>query len=84
MDLKQKITYNHIIQNKFNAFENVQKIFIGKRKCTNYEKNINNQLSTFKAFGFNSSLKMQFLHSHVKIFPDNVAAVTDLNVKKIH
>lgn len=84
MDLKQKINYNLIIQHKFNAFENVQKFFKGKRKCTNYEKIsiINSQ--HLKHLDFNLSLKMQFLHSHVKIFPDNMAAVTDLNVKKIH
>lgn len=42
------------------------------RNYPNYAKTAENQHSTFKALGYNLSLKLHFLHSHLEIFPDNM------------
>lgn len=88
---KTKI-YDFIIENKLNSFEkiawnafkNVCKIFLGWRKCLNYEDIAENHFSTFKVLVCYVSLKEHFLHSQVKIFPDNMVAVTDEHKEKFY
>ena len=58
--------------------------FLGNRKAKNYKEIVNRMLTAFQAQGFNMSLEIHFLHSHVDYFPENLGAYSEEQGEKFH
>jgi hypothetical protein len=50
------------------AFKNAMKSFLGKHKAENYHEIVSDLLTAYKAMGYNMSLKVHFLDSHLDFF----------------
>ncbi|UYV79402.1 hypothetical protein LAZ67_17002480 [Cordylochernes scorpioides] len=50
--------------------KNVRKNFLGNVKAENYSDSVNELLLSYKALGYNMSLKIHFLHSSLDLFPE--------------
>jgi hypothetical protein len=59
-------------------------IFWGKNRADNYKRFIDNLLQAYQNLGCNMSLKIQFLHSHLDFFPDNLGHVSDKHGERFH
>ena len=59
------------------AFVAVMANFLGNKKADNYETLVANMLSAFCDLGYNMSVKLHYLYSHLDRLPDNLAAVSD-------
>ncbi|UYV80326.1 hypothetical protein LAZ67_18002425 [Cordylochernes scorpioides] len=68
----------------WNSFRNVCKNFLGSVKVENYRDIVNDLLLSYKALGYNMSLKIHFLHSHLDFFPENLGAVSDEHGERFH
>lgn len=68
----------------FKAFEQVVQNFLGKNKSANYEQIVKKLLTTYSKIKCNMSLKLHFLESHINIFPDNLAELSDEHGEKFH
>ncbi|UYV81545.1 hypothetical protein LAZ67_20001494 [Cordylochernes scorpioides] len=75
---------NEVEAAAWNSFRNVCKNFLGSVKVENYQDIVNDLLLSYKALGCNMSLKIQFLHSHLDFFPDNLGAVSDEHGERFH
>ncbi|UYV81282.1 hypothetical protein LAZ67_20000646 [Cordylochernes scorpioides] len=75
---------NEVEAAAWNSFRNVCKNFLGSVKVENYRDIVNDLLLSYKALGFNMSLKIHFLHSHLDFFPDNLGAVSDEHGERFH
>ncbi|UYV72105.1 hypothetical protein LAZ67_9001826 [Cordylochernes scorpioides] len=53
-------------------------------KVENYRDIVNDLLISYKALGFNMSLKIHFLHSHLDFLPDNLGVVSDEHGERFH
>ena len=54
------------------AFANVVKFFLGKTKAPNYKELVETLLTSFHQLNANISIKLQFLHSHLSRFSENL------------
>ncbi|UYV72794.1 hypothetical protein LAZ67_10000749 [Cordylochernes scorpioides] len=68
----------------WNSFRNVCKNFFGIVKVENSRDIVNDLLLSNKALGCKMFLKIHFLHSHLKFFPDNLGAVSDERGERFH
>ena len=59
---------NSIEERTWKAFEKVYRNFLDNEKTENYSEIVQNLISTYSAVGFNTSLKLHFLHSYLDIF----------------
>ncbi|UYV82854.1 hypothetical protein LAZ67_22001095 [Cordylochernes scorpioides] len=75
---------NEVEAAALNSFRNVCKHFLGSVKVENYRDIVIDLLLSYKALGSNMSLKIQFLHSHLDFFPDNLGAVSDEHGERFH
>ena len=66
------------------AFVLVVKNFLGNKKTSNYEELINNMIYAFKNLGYNMSIKMHYLFSHIDRFPENLGAMSDEQGERFH
>ena len=57
---------------------------MGNRKYENYVLTVNYLLKSYKNMGYKLSLKMQFLHSHLDFFPENLGAVSNEQSERYH
>jgi hypothetical protein len=69
---------------KFSAFKNVTKTFLGNHKAENYHEIVSDLLTAYKAMGCNMSLKVHFLDCHLDFFPENLGAVSDQHGERFH
>ena len=58
--------------------------FLGNNKAENYADLVNNMLTTFKNLGYNLSVKMHYMFSHIDHFPDNLGSMTDEQGKEMY
>jgi hypothetical protein len=58
--------------------------FLGNHKAENYHEIVSDLLIAYKAMGYNMSLKVHFLDSHVYFFPENLGAVSDEHGERFH
>ncbi|UYV64310.1 hypothetical protein LAZ67_3000253 [Cordylochernes scorpioides] len=79
-----KNSLNEVEAAAWNSFGKVCKIFLGSVKVENYRDIVNDLLLSYKALGFNMSLKIHFLRSHLDFFPDNLGAVSDEHGERFH
>jgi len=66
------------------AFGEVVHNFLGNMKKENYNKIVKRTLNAFQAQGCHMSLKVNFLHSHVDYFPENLEAYSEEKAEKFH
>ena len=66
------------------AFTNVVKFFLGKTKAPNYIELVETLLTSLHQLGANMSIKLQFLHSHLVRFPENIDDVSDEQGERFH
>jgi hypothetical protein len=60
------------------------KTFLGNHKAENYHKIVSDLLTAYKPMGYNMSLKVHFLGSHLDFFPENLSAVGDEHGERFH
>jgi len=48
-----------------------------KSQSSNYQDVVQDVLTSYKAMGYNMSLKIHFLESHLDFFPENLGEVSD-------
>ena len=66
------------------CFVRVVKGFLGNKKDEDYKRLIDELLKTYELLGCRMSLKIHFLHSHLKFFPENLGAVSDEQGERFH
>lgn len=49
----------------------VTKNLLGNHKIPDYKDVVERMLEMFKAFGYNTNLKVHYLHAHLDHFPEN-------------
>jgi len=60
------------------------KDFLGNRKTVNYKGIMAKLLSTLQDMSANMSIKLQFLHSHLDRFPENLGDLSDEQGERFH
>ena len=58
--------------------------FLGDCKADNYEDVVQKLLDNFQALGIIMSIKVDFLHSHLDRFPENLGDVSDEQSERFH
>jgi hypothetical protein len=58
--------------------------FLGNRRAGNYKDLVEELLSSYQKLGFNMSLKIQFLSSHLDLFLENCSSVSDEHSESFH
>ena len=87
----RKLLYDSLFSKSMNsteleawgAFSKVVHNFLGNTKKENY-KIVKRMLNAFANQGWNMSLKVHFLHSHVDYFPENLEAYSEEQNEKFH
>ena len=62
------------------SFVEVFQSFLGNHKADNYKDIVQKLLDNFQALGINMRIKLDFLHSHLDKFPENLGDVSDEQV----
>ena len=57
---------------------------LGNHKAANYQDDVQELLTSYKAMGCNVSLKIHFLESHLDFFPENLGEVSDEHSEIFH
>ena len=60
---------NESERNAWLSFKTICKDFLGNHKAPNYQDVVQDLLTSYKAMGCNTSLKIHFLESHLDFFP---------------
>ena len=58
--------------------------FLSNTKSPNYKELVKNLLCAFQKLGFNMSVKIHFLHSHLDYFPENLGAMSEEQGERFH
>jgi hypothetical protein len=58
--------------------------FLGNHKAANYQDVAQDMLTSYKAMGYNISLKIDFLEEHLEFFPENLGEVSDEHDERFH
>jgi len=66
------------------SLKRICKNFLGNYKAANYQDAVQDLLTSYKAMGCNMSLKIHFLESHLKFFPENLGQVSDEHGERFH
>ena len=66
------------------SFVEIFKNFLGIYRANNYKEIVNNTLENFRILEINMSIKVQFLHSHLDQFPENLGHVGDEEGERFH
>ena len=75
---------NETERNAWLSFKRICKDFLGNHKAVNYQKVVQDLLTSYKAMGCNMSLKIHFLESHLDFFPENLGEVIDERGERFH
>jgi hypothetical protein len=62
----------------------LRKVFLGNYKAENYNEIVSDLLTAYKAMGYNMSLNVHFLDSHLDFLPENLGAVSDEHGERFH
>jgi len=63
---------NETERNAWLSFNRICKDFLGNHKAANYHDVVQDLLTSYKAMGCNTSLKIHFLESHLDLFCQNI------------
>ena len=79
--------FNNLLQGDektaWDAFRLVSTNFLGNIRVENYEE-LFEDMSLYHKLGWNTSLKIHTLHSHLDFFPDNCGMVSDEHGERFH
>jgi len=75
---------NETERNAWLSFKRICKDFLGTYKAANYQDAVQDLLTLYKAMGFNMSLKIHFLESHLNFFPENLGELSDVHDERFH
>jgi len=75
---------NETERNTWLSFKRICKDFVGNHKAANYQDVVQDLLILYKAMGWNMSLKIHFLESHLDFFPENLSEVSDEHDDRFH
>jgi hypothetical protein len=68
---------NVVERNAWTAFKNAVEKLLGNHKDEDYENIVRIMFKHFHILGCNMSLKVNFLFSHLNLFPKNLDAVSE-------
>jgi len=74
---------NQTERNSWLSFKRICKDFLENHKTTKYQ-DVQDQLTSYKAMGCNTSLKIHFLVSQLDFFPENLSEVSDEHSEGFH
>jgi hypothetical protein len=74
---------NVVERNACTAFKNVIEKLLGNHKDEDYENIVRIMFKNFHILGCNMSLKVNFLFSHLNLFPKNLDAVSEEQGKRL-
>jgi len=66
------------------SFKRICKDFLGNHRAAKYQDVVQDLLTSYKAVGCNTSLKIHFLESHLDFSPENLGEVSDENGERFH
>ena len=66
------------------SFVSLTQKFLGNIRDDNYKDIVKNCLNSFRLLGCNMSIKVHYLFSHLKNFPDNLGDVSDEQGERFH
>ena len=66
------------------AFKSICSNSLANFKSNLYQESVAELLAECKEMEFRMSLKLYFLHSHLKFFPENLGAVSDEQGERYH
>jgi hypothetical protein len=69
---------NVVERNAWTAFKNVIEKLLGNHKDEDYENIVRIMFKNFHILGCNMSLQVNFLFSHLNLFPKNLGAVSEV------
>ena len=68
----------------WNTLKLVAENFLVNHRAENYIEIVENMIEAFRHLGSRMSLKLHFLHSHLKFFSDNLGAASDEHSERFH
>ena len=72
-------------RNAWLSFKRICKDFLGNHKTANYQDVVQDLWTSYKAMGYNMSLKIYFLESHLGFFfSENLGEVSDEHGERFH
>jgi len=74
---------NETERNAWLSFKRICKDLLGNHKAANYQDDVQDLLTSYKAIGCNMSLQIHFLESHLKFFPKNLGEASDEHGKHL-
>jgi len=75
---------NETERNAWLSFKRTCKDFLGNHKSVNYQNDVQDLLTSYKAMGCNMSLKIHFLESHLDFLWENLGEVSDEHGERFH
>ena len=75
---------NETERNAWLSFKRICKDFLGNHKAANYQDVVQDLLTSYKAMGCNTGLKIRFLESHLDFFLENLGQVSDEHGERFH
>lgn len=84
MTSSSKICYVKPEKIIWKAFKNVVEIFLGNYSWPFYIQLVDTLPTAYKTMKCNMSLKINFLHSHLDFFPENLGAVSEEHGESFH
>ena len=71
-------------RNAWLSFKRICKDVLGNHKAAGYQDVVQDLLTSYKAMGCNTSLKIHFLESHLDFFLENLSEVSDKHGERFH
>jgi len=66
------------------SFEKVSNVLLGNLKAANFRELVQDLVGSYEQLGFNMSLKMHFLFSHLDFFPLNCGDMSNEHGDRLH
>ena len=71
-------------RNAWQAFRMIVERFLGNHRRDNCAMVVSNLIESYERLGYRMSLKLQFLHSHLDFFRDNLGNVSEELVERFY
>ena len=75
---------NQVEKSAWLSFISLCKNFLGNKRRSNYVEVANEILEAHGEMGYNMSIKIHFLHSHLELFPENLSQLSDEQGERFH
>ena len=75
---------NETERNAWLSFKRICKDFLANHKAANYQDVVQGLLTSYKAMGWNMSMKIRFLESYLDFFLENLGEVSDKHGERFH